>query len=76
MGKVINNGWYKDSDPFYKEGWTMSVSLGLKPPSKGQSTKKPESNKLETEEDGFRAEQMRRLKVLRLFKARQDRTKT
>ena len=39
MGKLINRGWYKESDPFYTEGWTMSVSLGLKPASKERSTK-------------------------------------
>ena len=33
MGKVINKGWKKDSDPFYREGWTLSVTLGMKLPS-------------------------------------------
>ena len=39
MGTVIDKGWKKDSDPFYKEGWTLSVSLGLKEPSEKKSGK-------------------------------------
>ena len=33
MGTVIDGGWWPDSDSRYKEGWTMSVSLGLNQPS-------------------------------------------
>ena len=39
MGTVINGGWWPDSDSRYKEGWTMSVSLGLNQPSEPPSTK-------------------------------------
>ena len=42
MGKVINKGWKKDSDPFYREGWTLSVTLGLKEPSEKKSRKGPD----------------------------------
>ena len=42
MGKLIDRGWYKESDPFYTEGWTMSASLGMEPPSKERSTKSVE----------------------------------
>ena len=27
MGTVIYKGWWKDDDPRYKEGWTMSISI-------------------------------------------------
>ena len=42
MGKLIDKGWKKDSDPFYREGWTLSVSLGLKEPSEKKSRKGPD----------------------------------
>ena len=42
MGTLIDKGWKKDSDPFYKEGWTLSVSLGLKEPSEKKSGKSPD----------------------------------
>ncbi len=37
MGKLIDKGWKKYSDSFYKEDWTMSVSLGIKAPSEKKS---------------------------------------
>mgnify|MGYP006287612659 CR=1 FL=1 len=40
MGKVIDKGWWPESDPRYQEGWTMSVSLGIKPQSGKPAEKK------------------------------------
>ena len=27
MGKVVYKGWWKDDDPRYQEGWSMSISI-------------------------------------------------
>ena len=62
MGKLIDRGWYKESDPFYTEGWTMSVSLGMEPPSKERSTKgvevegkDPKGNAIQSTEGALKA---------------------
>ena len=57
MGTVINKGWWPDSDSRYKEGWTMSVSLGLNQPSepplkKSLAKSVPKNSQQYQEEDG------------------------
>ncbi len=54
MGKLIDKGWYKETDPFYREGWTLSVSLGLEPPSKDPSKKSVEVKAKDPKENAIR----------------------
>lgn len=63
----------QESLPESKDGTPNSQQ----PPSKTQGKHTPQDddpNRPETEEDGFRAEAIRRLKVHHLFKGRQDQT--
>jgi hypothetical protein len=63
----------QESSPESKAGTPNSQQ----PPSKTQAKDTPQDddpNRPETEEDGIRAEAIRRLKVHHLFKGRQDQT--
>ena len=79
MAKVIDLGWAKPDSEIYKSS-KLNVGARLTQPQQKNTEKnmagiKNPQSEIETEEDGIRAEEMRRLKVQRQFEAYTGRTK-
>ena len=79
MAKVIDLGWAKPDSEIYKSS-KLNVGARLTPPQQKNTEKniaeiKNPQSEIETEEDGFRLEALRRLKVRRQLEASLARTK-